>query len=133
VKFFLETKHVSCPDWWFCLWQGAKMYMFFELKNSITKQGDIGVAESTDNGATWSYVGIALDEEWHLSYPFIFEYHGEVRVPQLSQLHKSHPLGGFKLSSKHVVCLVLLTGGCHSTSPSNSTLYAKCGHNFLSM
>jgi hypothetical protein len=83
--------------------QGAKMYMFFESKNSITKQGDIGVAESTDNGATWSYVGIALDEEWHLSYPFIFEYHGEVRVPQLSQLHKSHPLGGFKLSRKHVV------------------------------
>ncbi len=103
VKFFLETKHVSCPDWWFCLWQGAKMYMFFESKNSITKQGDIGVAESTDNGATWSYVGIALDEEWHLSYPFIFEYHGEVRVPQLSQLHKSYHLGGFKLSRKHVV------------------------------
>jgi hypothetical protein len=54
------------------------MYMFFELKNSITKQGDIGVAESSDNGATWTHVGIALDEEWHLSYPFVFEYDGEV-------------------------------------------------------
>jgi hypothetical protein len=54
------------------------MYMFFELKNSITKQGDIGVAESSDNGATWRHVGIALDEEWHLSYPFVFEYDGEV-------------------------------------------------------
>jgi hypothetical protein len=54
------------------------MYMFFELKNSITKQGDIGVAESSDNGATWTHVGIALDEEWHLSYPFVFEYDGEI-------------------------------------------------------
>lgn len=58
--------------------QGSKMFLFFETKNSITMQGDIGVAESSDQGVTWSYVGIALDEEWHLSYPQVFEYDGEV-------------------------------------------------------
>ena len=58
--------------------QGSKMYLFYETKNSITMQGDIGVAESSDQGVTWTYVGVALDEEWHLSYPQVFEYDGEV-------------------------------------------------------
>jgi hypothetical protein len=43
-------------------------------------QGDIGVAKSTDKGATWQEVGIALDEDWHLSYPFVFDYLGQVRL-----------------------------------------------------
>lgn len=54
------------------------MYLFFESKNSITMQGDIGVAESSDQGATWTFLDIVLDEEWHLSYPFVFDYDGEV-------------------------------------------------------
>lgn len=45
-------------------------------------QGDIGVARSVDKGATWEQLGIALDEDWHLSYPYVFEYNGNVR-PQL--------------------------------------------------
>lgn len=57
---------------------GSKMYLFFETKNSLTMQGDIGVAESSDQGLTWKYLGIALDEEWHLSYPYVFEYEGEI-------------------------------------------------------
>jgi hypothetical protein len=41
-------------------------------------QGDIGVARSFDQGATWEFLGIALDEAWHLSYPFVFKYENEV-------------------------------------------------------
>jgi hypothetical protein len=41
-------------------------------------QGDIGVARSFDKGATWEFLGIALDEAWHLSYPFVFKYENEV-------------------------------------------------------
>jgi hypothetical protein len=41
-------------------------------------QGDIGVARSFDRGATWEFLGIALDEAWHLSYPFVFKYENEV-------------------------------------------------------
>lgn len=59
--------------------QGDNLYMFFENKNPITLQGDIGVAKSTDKGATWKPLGIALDEPWHLSSPFIFNYNGQVR------------------------------------------------------
>ncbi|CAM6083117.1 unnamed protein product [Calypogeia fissa] len=61
----------------FLFLKGNDMYVFFETKNSLTLQGDIGVARSTDQGATWHFLGISLDEEWHLSYPFVFEYKGQ--------------------------------------------------------
>lgn len=32
------------------------------------------VEESTDGGASWRYLGLALDEPWHLSYPFVFTW-----------------------------------------------------------
>lgn len=61
-------------------------YLFYETKNSITKQGDIGVSKSIDKGATWKHLGIALDEDWHLSFPYIFEYNGKVyMLPESSQ------------------------------------------------
>lgn len=59
--------------------QGDTLYLFFETMDPITSQGDIGVAESIDKGATWKPLGIALDEAWHLSFPFVFNYNGEVR------------------------------------------------------
>lgn len=60
------------------MFQGDVLYLFYETKNSITMQGDIGVAKSVDKGATWDLLGIALDENWHLSYPYVFEYLGQV-------------------------------------------------------
>nr|GMC47673.1 glycosyltransferase family protein 64 protein C5-like [Ipomoea batatas] len=56
--------------------KGDTLFLFFETKNAITMQGDIGVARSTDKGATWEQLGIALDEDWHLSYPYVFDYNG---------------------------------------------------------
>ncbi|XP_052184752.1 glucosamine inositolphosphorylceramide transferase 1-like [Diospyros lotus] len=58
--------------------QGDVFYLFFETKNSITRQGDIGVARSLDKGATWQQLGIVLDEEWDLSYPYVFDYNSQV-------------------------------------------------------
>lgn len=63
------------------LFQENTLFLFFETKNSITMQGDIAVARSTDKGATWQQLGIALDEDWHLSYPYVFNYNGQVRMP----------------------------------------------------
>ncbi|KAI3864874.1 hypothetical protein MKX03_031549 [Papaver bracteatum] len=54
------------------------LYLFYETKNSITLQGDIGVAKSIDKGATWQQLGTALDEDWHLSYPYVFDYQGHI-------------------------------------------------------
>ncbi|KAI4346442.1 hypothetical protein L6164_007337 [Bauhinia variegata] len=58
--------------------QGDILYLFYETKNSITLQGDIGVAKSTDKGATWQQLGIALNEDWHLSYPYVFSYNDQI-------------------------------------------------------
>lgn len=58
--------------------QGGSLYMFYETKNSITLQGDIAVAKSTDKGVTWEQLGIALDEGYHLSHPYVFNYNDEV-------------------------------------------------------
>lgn len=50
-------------------------YMFFEVMNAATSQGDIGLATSRD-GFHWKYDRIALDEPFHLSYPCVFEWQG---------------------------------------------------------
>ncbi|KAI7730048.1 hypothetical protein M8C21_019999 [Ambrosia artemisiifolia] len=54
------------------------LYMFFESKNPITRQGDIGVARSMDDGATWEHLGVVLDKESHLSHPYVFDYNGQI-------------------------------------------------------
>lgn len=41
-------------------------------------RGEIGVAVSKDEGATWQHLGIALDEDWHLSYPFVFSFQNQI-------------------------------------------------------
>jgi len=50
-----------------------KWYMYFEVLNTATNQGDIGLASSTD-GVDWEYEKIVLDESYHLSYPLVFEW-----------------------------------------------------------
>ncbi|KAF3958277.1 hypothetical protein CMV_016799 [Castanea mollissima] len=66
--------------------QGDTLYLFYETKNPMTMQGDIGVSKSTDKGATWQQLGIALDEDWHLSYPFVFDYLGQIyMMPESSK------------------------------------------------
>ncbi|KAJ6892542.1 hypothetical protein NC651_025672 [Populus alba x Populus x berolinensis] len=66
--------------------QGDTLFLFYETKSSITSQGDIGVAKSIDKGATWQQLGIALDEDWHLSYPYVFNYLGQIyMMPESSQ------------------------------------------------
>ncbi|WOL03006.1 glycosyltransferase family protein 64 [Canna indica] len=58
--------------------QDSVMYLFFESKSATTMKGDIGVARSFDLGGTWQFLGIALEEEWHLSYPFVFSYQNQI-------------------------------------------------------
>nr|CAB3498902.1 unnamed protein product [Digitaria exilis] len=60
--------------------QGDAIYMFFETKNPVTSQGDIAAAISKDAGATWQQLGVVLDEEWHLSYPYVFSYENKVNT-----------------------------------------------------
>jgi hypothetical protein len=60
-------------------------YLFFEVMNLDTHTGDIGLAVSED-GAQWNYERIVLDEEFHLSYPGIYNWEGQYyMIPESSE------------------------------------------------
>ncbi|KAM0852868.1 hypothetical protein ACQ4PT_051472 [Festuca glaucescens] len=70
----------------FLFLQDDAVYMFFETKNPVTSQGDIAAAVSKDSGATWQQLGVVLDEEWHLSYPYVFSYNHKIyMMPESSK------------------------------------------------
>jgi hypothetical protein len=50
--------------------------MFFEVLNSRTKKGEIGLAISND-GFSWTYQKIVLRNKFHLSYPQVFKWNNE--------------------------------------------------------
>ncbi|KAL4447827.1 hypothetical protein ABPG75_005046 [Micractinium tetrahymenae] len=69
-----------------------QMHVFFETKTNTDMQGDIAVARSDDGGASWRVLGVALDEPWHLSYPFVFAWEGKMYL-----LPEGHASGSLRL------------------------------------
>lgn len=67
AKFVADPFLVKESDTWF---------LFFEVYNLNTKQGDIAVATSK-NTWLWNYRQVVIDEPFHLSYPYVFKYQGE--------------------------------------------------------
>lgn len=62
------------------LWPGAdgRWHMFFEVYGfNTTPHGSIGHATSVD-GLNWEYDQIVLDEDTHLSFPYVFAHDGEI-------------------------------------------------------
>jgi len=60
----------------FMVRDNSTWFMFFEVMNAQTSQGDIGLAISND-GLNWTYKQIVLDELFHLSYPYVFNWKSE--------------------------------------------------------
>jgi hypothetical protein len=69
----VPAKFVADP---FLIDKDKTWYLFFEVYNNRTKQGDLAVATST-NLRNWKYQQVILDEPFHLSYPYVFEREGE--------------------------------------------------------
>src|SRR5947207_3158598 len=69
----VPAKFVADP---FMVWAGGLWHMFFEALNGETNKGEIGLATS-NNGFDWTYQQIVLTEEFHLSYPYVFEWENE--------------------------------------------------------
>ena len=69
----VKAEYVADP---FMVNTGRQWYMFFEVMNALTNQGDIGYATSQD-GLSWEYKKIVLDEPFHLSYPYVFYWNGD--------------------------------------------------------
>ena len=68
----VKARYIADP---FMIRRDDTWYMFFEVLNAATSQGDIGFASSKD-GFAWSYGSIVLDEPFHLSYPYTFQWDG---------------------------------------------------------
>ena len=71
----------------FMVKENSNYYMFFEVLNTWTQQGDIGLAISND-GLKWVYKQIVLDEPFHLSYPYVFKWKNEYyMIPESYQAY----------------------------------------------
>jgi hypothetical protein len=129
----IDGEFVADP---FLLPRGDRLFLFFEVWRRGTNQGDIGWAERTSAGA-WRFGGVALDEPFHLSYPFVFEQDGEIYLIPESRsrsevrLYIARPfpsrfeLRRVLLSGKRYAdsCLVRWEGHFYLvTSPDNGTL-----------
>ena len=55
------------------------LYIFYEHfpAQMNSTWGDVGVLRSLDGGYSWTFLGIALDEPFHLSFPNVFQYKGD--------------------------------------------------------
>ncbi|MBE2199751.1 MAG: hypothetical protein IAE79_14145 [Anaerolinea sp.] len=69
----VPAKFVADP---FLVQDDKTWYLFFEVYNQNTKQGDLAVATSA-NTRSWRYQQIILDEPFHLSYPYVFKWQDE--------------------------------------------------------
>lgn len=69
----IPAKFVADP---FMLQRDGRWYMFMEIMNTDRKLGEIGLAMS-DDGLDWTYQHVVLQEQFHLSYPYVFEWHND--------------------------------------------------------
>ncbi|MDD5727671.1 MAG: hypothetical protein PHV59_03820 [Victivallales bacterium] len=60
----------------FMVIKDGKFYMFFERVSRENNEGDIALAESSD-GKNWKYRKVIIDEDFHVSYPYVFEWKSE--------------------------------------------------------
>ena len=78
----IDAKYVADP---FLTINNGIYTMFFEALNRHTGHGDIGIAESRD-GLTWNYKKIVIDENFHLSYPYVFKWEDNIfLIPESNQ------------------------------------------------
>jgi sucrose-6-phosphate hydrolase SacC (GH32 family) len=69
----------------FMVKENETWYMFFEVVNKDSEQGEIGLAVSK-NGMNWQYKQIVLNEAFSLSYPYVFKWEGKYyMIPESNQ------------------------------------------------
>jgi hypothetical protein len=84
----VPAKFVADP---FLVRETGTWYLFFEVYNRATDQGDLAVATSR-NTWQWDYQQVILDEPFHLSYPYVFKWEGEYYL-----IPESYQAGGIRL------------------------------------
>ena len=89
---------------------GNTYFMFFEVLNGIDNKGDIALASST-NGFEWEYQKVVLDEPFHLSYPYVFEWEEDVyMVPESCEAGSVYLYRAIQFPTDWIRVATLLTG-----------------------
>jgi hypothetical protein len=109
----MDAAFVADP---FVIRRDGQWWMFFEVLNDVSRRGEIGCARSPD-GETWSYVGRALREPFHLSYPHVFESDGDVyMIPESHEARAVRLYRAVEFPCRWVLDAVLVEGiYCDST------------------
>lgn len=85
-------------------------YMFFEVLNETSHQGDIGLASSPD-GIIWRYEKIVLDESFHLSYPYVFKSADTFyMIPETNEAHSIRLYKASEFPAKWTFAAELIQG-----------------------
>ncbi len=71
----------------------GRWYLFFEIMKEPQHKGVIGLATSTDCHE-WKYDRVVLEEPFHLSYPMIFQYNGEILM--IPESHANYEISIYK-------------------------------------
>lgn len=81
----VKARFVADP---FMIECNGAFYLFFEVLNSKREKGEIGYAQS-HNMREWQYGRIILRERFHLSYPYVFFYDGDIyMIPECAESHE---------------------------------------------
>lgn len=89
-------------------------YMFFEVMETITQKGKIGLATS-DNGFDWDYQQIVIDEKFHLSYPYVFQWNNEYYlIPESNEVDSIRLYKAIDFPNKWIFVKDLLSDGKYS-------------------
>jgi hypothetical protein len=109
----VDASFVADP---FMIREQGTWYMFFEVKNRTTGQGEIGLAESED-GLRWRYRQIVLREPFHLSYPDVFKWEGEYyMIPETLALNGIHLYRAVRFPTDWRRVATLVQGSCADPS-----------------
>src|SRR6185312_630686 len=68
-----DIRFVADP---FMIRTNGQFHLFFEAMERKSNRGAIGLAES-DDGKNWKYKGVVMEENFHLSYPYVFAENGD--------------------------------------------------------
>ena len=100
----------------------GERFLFFEDYDYGSGRGHIGVGKF--EGAGFSFLGPALQTEYHLSYPFVFRHDGEIyMMPETNQARRLEVWRCTKFPDQWTLCATALDG----VSAADSVLFQHNG------
>ena len=89
----VPCEFVADPFIWY---RDGKWALFVEVLNKRNNQGDLAVATS-DDGVKFTYKQVIIDEKWHLSYPYVFDWEGQMYM--MPESHEDKALHLYKATT----------------------------------